>query len=64
MVRVSLEAIDRLPPTYRDVVRLRDLDERSVTEVARELHLSRSNVAVRLHRAHTLLRRYLMRLLS
>ena len=64
LVRVLLEAIDHLPPTYADVVRLRDLDERPVTEVARELHISRSNVAVRLHRAHKLLRRHLQRALG
>ena len=64
LVRVLLEAIDHLPPTYADVVRLRDLDERPVAEVARELHISRSNVAVRLHRAHKLLRRHLLRALG
>ena len=64
LLRVLLEAIDHLPPTYREVVRLRDLGERSVAEVARELHISRSNVAVRLHRAHGLLRRRLARLLQ
>ncbi len=60
MVRLLLEAIDHLPPTYRDVVRLRDLEERPVAAVAHELHLSQSNVAVRLHRAHKRLRRHLM----
>lgn len=64
LLRILLEAIDQLPPTYRDVVRLRDFDERSVAEVARELHISRSNVAVRLHRAHNLLRRRLVQLLE
>ena len=64
LVRVLLEAVDRLPPTYRDIVRLRDLEERPVAEVARDLHISRSNVAVRLHRAHKLLRRRLVRLLG
>ena len=64
LLRILLEAVDRLPPTYRDIVRLRDLDERPVAEVARELHISRSNVAVRLHRAHKLLRRRLVRLLG
>ena len=64
LMRVLLEAVDRLPPTYRDVVRLRDLEERPVAEVARDLHISRSNVAVRLHRAHKLLRRRLVRFLS
>ena len=61
LVRVLLEAIDHLPPTYADVVRMRDLDDRPVAEVAQELHISRSNVAVRLHRAHKLLRRHLLR---
>ena len=60
LVRVLLEAIDHLPPTYADVVRMRDLDDRPVAEVAQELHISRSNVAVRLHRAHKLLRRHLL----
>ena len=55
LMRIVLEAIDELPPTYRQVVRLRDVDEHSVSEVASELHISRSNVAVRLHRAHKLL---------
>ena len=64
LVRVLLEAIDHLPPTYADVVRMRDLDERPVAEVAQELHISRSNVAVRLHRAHKLLRRRLLRALG
>ena len=56
LTRVLLEVIDELPPTYRDVVRLRDLEDRPTEEVARRLHLSRQNVAVRLHRAHRLLR--------
>ena len=64
LVRVLLEAIDHLPPTYADVVRMRDLHERPVAEVAQELHISRSNVAVRLHRAHKLLRRHLVRALG
>ena len=64
LLRILLEAIDHLPPTYREVVRLRDFDERPVAEVACELHISRSNVAVRLHRAHNLLRRRLVKLLQ
>lgn len=64
LLRLLLEAIDHLPPTYRDVVRLRDVDERPVADVARALHISPSNVAVRLHRAHTLLRRRLVQRLA
>ena len=64
LLRILLEAIDHLPPTYREVVRLRDFEERTGAEVARALRISRSNVAVRLHRAHNLLRRRLVRLLQ
>ena len=56
LTRVLLEVIDELPPAFRDVVRLRDVAERPPDEVARRLRLSRRNVAVRLHRAHRLLR--------
>ena len=44
--RVLLEAIDDLPPTYREVVRLRDVEEHSNAEVAERLHISKRNVAV------------------
>ena len=56
LTRVLLEVIDELPPAFRDVVRLRDVEDRPADEVGRRLHLSRRNVAVRLHRAHRLLR--------
>ena len=59
--RVLLEAIDELPPAFRDIVRLRDVEHRPPDEVARRLHLSRNHVAVRLHRAHRLLRPILER---
>lgn len=59
--RVLLEAIDELPPTFRDIVRLRDVERRPPDEVARRLHLSRGHVAVRLHRAHRRLRPILER---
>ena len=52
---------NELPPAFRDVVRLRDLEDRSPADVARRLHLSRANVAVRLHRAHRLLRQIVER---
>ena len=58
--RVLLEAIDELPTTYREVVRLRDVEERSNAEVAERLHISKRNAAVRLHRAHRLLRARLL----
>ena len=64
LTRVLLEVIDELPPTFREVVRLRDIEDRPPDEVARRLHISSSNVAVRLHRAHKLLRPRLLRRLA
>ena len=61
LTRLLLEVIDELPPTFREVVRLRDLEDRPPREVARRLHISTPNVAVRLHRAHKLLRPRLLR---
>ena len=52
-------AIDQLAPTFREVVRLRDIEDRLNAEVAVRLHISKRNVAQRLHRAHRLLRRRL-----
>ena len=59
--RLLLEAIDELPPTFREVVKLRDIEERSNAEISEQLHISKRNVAVRLHRAHRLLRPWLLR---
>ena len=64
LTHVLLEVIDELPPAFRDVVRLRDLEDRPADEVARRLHISRQNVAVRLHRAHRLLRAVVKRRLA
>lgn len=64
LIRLLLEVIDELPPTFREVVRLRDIEDRSTDEVARRLHISTRNVRVRLHRAHKLLRPRLLRRLS
>ncbi len=61
LTRLLLEVIDQLPPTYREVVRLRDVDRLPPDEVARRLRTSTGNVAVRLHRAHRLLRPRLLR---
>lgn len=61
LTRLLLEVIDELPPTFRDVVRMRDVEDRSTDEVARRLHISSQNVKVRLHRARKLLRPRLLR---
>ena len=58
--RLLLQAIDDLPPTFQEIVKLRDVEDCSSVEVARRLHISPQNAAVRLHRAHRLLRERLM----
>lgn len=54
------DAILSLPLPYRAVVMLRDLEEMSTAETAEALSLTDSNVKVRLHRAHELLRTELL----
>jgi RNA polymerase sigma-70 factor, ECF subfamily len=56
------KAVLALPDGYRVVVVLRDIEEMSTAETAEALSLSESNVKVRLHRAHELLRDELMAL--
>jgi RNA polymerase sigma factor (sigma-70 family) len=53
--------IQSLPEQYRTIVVMRDLEERTVDEMAEALGLSREAVKGRLHRARTLLREYLLR---
>ena len=50
------DAMEELSESYRRIIRLRDLEERSTKEVAEELGLTRVNVRVRLHRARAALR--------
>lgn len=50
------EAMEELSDSYREIIRLRDLEEQSTKEVARQLGLTRVNVRVRLHRARAALR--------
>lgn len=51
-------AISSLPPHYRQIIILRDLEELTIQEIAISLALSRESVKGRLHRARTLLREY------
>ena len=53
------EAIAKLPPDYRTVLTLRDIEELSTTEVAQVLDVSEGAVRVRLHRARQALRKLL-----
>ena len=52
-------AIDRLPPTYRTVLLLRDIEELDTAEVAAVLEISPNAVKIRLHRARQALRELL-----
>lgn len=59
-VRTLLQkAIHNLPPAYREVFLLRDVQELDGIETARALGLSIANVKVRLHRARTMLQKEL-----
>jgi len=50
------EAIEALPELHRNVIRLRDIEERDTRETARELVISKAAVKTRLHRARNALR--------
>ena len=51
------EMIDLLPGTYRQVIKLRLYQGLSTKQISRNLHISRGNVAVRMNRAISLLKR-------
>ena len=46
-----LAGIDRLPPTLRDALRLRVVEDRSTESVCAQLGISEENLFVRVHRA-------------
>ncbi len=50
------KAIDTLPPKYRSVLIMREIEQMSTKETAEKLEITRSNVKVRLHRAKNMLR--------
>jgi RNA polymerase sigma-70 factor (ECF subfamily) len=52
-------AIQSLPPHYRDLILLRDVEELTIDEMAQARGLTREAVKARLHRARALLREYL-----
>lgn len=53
-------AIHSLPPHYRDVVLLRDVEELTVDEIASSLAISREAAKARLNRARKLIREYIL----
>jgi len=64
-LRATLEsAVDELPPIYREVFTLRDLEELNVEETAKLLGVTSNVVKVRLHRARMLLQKRLVPLLK
>jgi RNA polymerase sigma-70 factor, ECF subfamily len=64
-VRSALQkAIGLLPPIYRHIVLLRDVEDLSIAESAELLQISSASVKVRLHRARTMLRKDLSRRLN
>ena len=57
MLVLLKEMINLLPGTYRQVIKLRLYQGFSTKKISRLLHVSRGNVAVRMNRAITLLKR-------
>ena len=53
-------ALASLPAAYREIILLRDLEERTIAEIAAQLKLSVPATKSRLHRARTLTREYLL----
>jgi len=59
MKNLLTEAVDSLPPQYREVYQLRDVEELPGDEVARKLGISLAAMKSRLHRARELVRQHL-----
>jgi len=59
MAELLAEAVDSLPPSYRSVHQLRDVEELPGSEVAQKLGISLAAMKSRLHRARELLRQHL-----
>jgi RNA polymerase sigma-70 factor, ECF subfamily len=55
--RMLERAVDELPPNFRTVFIMREIEEMSVEETASQLGISPATVKTRLHRARRLLRR-------
>jgi RNA polymerase sigma-70 factor, ECF subfamily len=53
------QALNALPPSYRMIVVLREMEKLSTREVAKVAGISEANVKTRLHRARVILRRAL-----
>lgn len=62
MQQILEKAIDALPPKYKIVYMLKEVEDMSTSEVTASLQISESNVNVRLHRAKSLLKESLYEL--
>jgi RNA polymerase sigma-70 factor (ECF subfamily) len=51
LLMLALKRIEALPPSLRDVMRLRVLEDQSTEDVCRELGITEENLFVRIHRA-------------
>ena len=52
-------AVSQLPPMYREIYLLRDIEELSITDAAEVLQITEGSVKVRLHRARIMLQKVL-----
>lgn len=59
LARDLAAAMESLPPHYREIVLLRDLEGMSINELSEKLGLTREATKARLHRARSLAREYL-----
>lgn len=59
MRQLLQQAIAALPPIYREIFLLRDVEELSITEAAQVLEITPASVKVRLHRARMMLQKSL-----
>lgn len=59
LVRDVAQALAALPAHYREAILLRDLEGRSIAEIAAELSLHPEAAKARIHRARSLARQYL-----
>ena len=57
--RDLLQALESLPPHYREVIVLRDVEELTIGDICEALDLTREAAKARLHRARVLMREYL-----
>jgi RNA polymerase sigma factor (sigma-70 family) len=55
-----VDAIESLPPDYREILLLRDFEELTIGEIAQRLGITPAAAKSRLHRARTLAREYLL----